>query len=294
MSASLAQPRILATIQAHGASLVFRLVPGGNAAAALARLQAGFDTDWGVVGLGQPLLDVLGKTITGLKPFVALTGKENSSAPTTQQALWVLLTSDDRSVVFDHSEQVQALLAPDLVLADGMDTFVYVGGRDLTGYEDGTENPTGEDAVEAALSKGQAGLAGSSFVAVQRWLHDLAGFNHHSLVERNHMIGRDRDSNEELEDAPETAHVKRTAQEDYDPPAFMVRRSMPWTAGDKKGLEFIAFGHSLQAFEQVLTRMLGLEDGVVDALFRFSRPVTGGYYWCPPLRDGKLDLTLLD
>lgn len=289
---SSAQPAILATPSAHGASIVFQLRPGTDAKSSLAKLQQGFDPAWGVAGLGQPLMAALGKTVPGLHGFTVLSGP-GCTSPATQQALWFLLSSSDRSQVFNITETLQALLAEAFVLDNAQDTFIYAGGRDLTGYEDGTENPKGDDAEVAALATGEAGLQGSSFVAVQRWQHDLARFNAHPPEVRNAMIGRDKESNDELEDAPETAHVKRTAQEDYEPPAFMLRRSMPWIAGKDKGLEFIAFGHSLQAFEQVLQRMMGLEDGIVDALFDFSRPITGGYYWCPPVKDGKLNLELL-
>ena len=75
--------------------------------------------------------------------------------------------------------------------------------------------------------------------------------------------------NEELEDAPESAHVKRTAQEDFEPEAFVVRRSMPWADANSEGLEFVAFGASLDAYEAQLTRMSGLEDGTVDCAFPF-------------------------
>jgi len=69
-----------------------------------------------------------------------------------------------------------------------------------------------------------------------------------------------------------------------------VRRSMPFADPGGEGLMFVAFGKSFDAFEAQLSRMVGLEDGITDALFRFSRPETGGYYWCPPFRDGQLDL----
>ena len=78
--------------------------------------------------------------------------------------------------------------------------------------------------------------------------------------------------------------MKRTAQELFDPPSFVVRRSMPFAGSDGQGLEFVAYGASLDAFE---LRMAGLADGITDALFRFSRPVTGGYYWCPPIAGGR-------
>jgi len=70
----------------------------------------------------------------------------------------------------------------------------------------------------------------------------------------------------------------------------VVRRSMPWAENGHAGLMFLAFGHSFDAFEAQLRRMSGLEDGIVDGLYRISKPLTGGYYWCPPLKDGRLDL----
>ena len=73
----------------------------------------------------------------------------------------------------------------------------------------------------------------------------------------------------------------------------MWRRSQPWANNQGQGLEFIAYGASLDPFERMMERMAGLEDGIPDALFAFSRPVNGGYYWCPPLKGGLLDLSLL-
>jgi putative iron-dependent peroxidase len=56
---------------------------------------------------------------------------------------------------------------------------------------------------------------------------------------------------------------------------------------------FLAFGHDCSAFEALLARMTGQEDGIVDALFRFTRPLTGAYFWCPPLAGGRIDLRAL-
>ena len=109
-------------------------------------------------------------------------------------------------------------------------------------------------------------------------------------AQQDACIGRERDSNEEIEDAPESAHVKRTAQEDFEPEAFVLRRSMPWSEGNECGLVFVAFGHSLDAFEAQLRRMSGAEDGITDALFRFTTPETGAYFWCPGVKNGRLDL----
>ena len=69
---------------------------------------------------------------------------------------------------------------------------------------------------------------------------------------------------------------------------------MPFVSGKENGLEFISYVARLDTFEVMMRRMAGLDkDGIADALFTFSRPVTGGYYWCPPLKGGRLDLRVL-
>lgn len=286
------QPGILSPVPPLARSLSFRLAPEAEPAPALRRLRKDFVIDWGVIGVGEPLAQVLGRTVPGLRTFPGLSGPA-AAVPSTQQALWVFLRADERGVLFDHTERVRSLVEDALILDDVLDAFMYAGGRDLTGYEDGTENPVNDAATEAALVRQGDGMTGSSFVAVQRWVHDLHRFHGFPLDRRNAVFGRRIDTNEEMDDAPPSAHVKRTAQESYDPPAFMVRRSIPWFTRLEQGLEFIAYGESLDRYERVLRRMLGLEDGVADALFSFSRPVTGGYYWCPPVTGGMLDLRRL-
>jgi putative iron-dependent peroxidase len=66
---------------------------------------------------------------------------------------------------------------------------------------------------------------------------------------------------------------------------------MPWIDGGRAGLMFVAFGASFDAFEAQMRRMAGVDDGVIDALFRYTRALTGTYYWCPPTKRGKLDLS---
>jgi putative iron-dependent peroxidase len=68
---------------------------------------------------------------------------------------------------------------------------------------------------------------------------------------------------------------------------------MPWTDGVQGGLNFVAFGKSLDAFEAQLKRMVGTEDGIVDGLFQYTRPINGSYFWCPPVNNGRLDLRAL-
>lgn len=292
MKPSLSQPGILAAPLPVGRSLVFRFAPGADVAAALKKLRKGFSTSWGVMGVGEPLVRALGRKIPGLRAFPEMTAPAGH-IPSTQQALWLFLRNRDRTATFDATLEIRSLVAGAFVLDDAMDTFLYAGGKDLSGYEDGTENPRRAAAIAAALISSGKGLAGSSFVAVQRWAHDLQLFQSLPRTQRNAIIGRRADTNAEIATAPASAHVKRSAQESYDPPSFMLRRSMPWAAAHEQGLEFIAYVESLDRFERVLRRMAGLDDGVVDGLFTFSRPLTGGYYWCPPVTRGRLNLSCL-
>ena len=211
--------------------------------------------------------------------------------PSTQAALWTWLRGEDRGDILRRWRSVEAALQPVFGAVSVIDAFVHDGGRDLSGYEDGTENPQGERATEVAIvGEGGDAPAGSSFVAVQRWLHDFARLDAMTKQARDAAIGRERESNEELADAPASAHVRRTAQEGFEPEAFVLRRSMPWSGPEGAGLVFVAFGSSLDPFERQLLRMAGLDDGIVDGLFAFTRPVSGAYYWCPPVAGGRIAL----
>jgi len=68
---------------------------------------------------------------------------------------------------------------------------------------------------------------------------------------------------------------------------------MPWADASGAGLVFVAFGHSFAAYDALLRRMLGLDDGITDALFGFTRPVSGAYFWCPPMAQARVDFTAL-
>ncbi|MGP3792228.1 Dyp-type peroxidase [Pseudomonas sp. B392_1p] len=288
------QPGILASpVPLVARHLFFTLEQPEALPAALDHLCQLVNGDATVVGFGESLVQVLSAPVDGLRAFPAISGV-GVDVPSTQHALWCWLRGDDRGELLLRTRALEAALAPALCLVQATDAFRYKTGHDLTGYEDGTENPKGDDALQAAFVRNApAGLEGSSFAALQHWVHDLDQFATFSPLEQDHVMGRRKSDNEEIEDAPESAHVKRTAQESFSPEAFMLRRSMPWSDGRQAGLLFLAFGHSFTAFEVQMRRMAGLEDGILDALFRFSRPITGGYYWCPPVSNGHLDLSAL-
>lgn len=274
------QPAILQPVPAHASYLSWTLTPGTDPETlrqVIRTLLAQTDGDHLVTGLGAALLQALQSPVNGVYTF---SGIEDSLVtwPASPAALWLWLRADERGALLHRQLQLSALLAPAFCLQQQLSAFCYAGGRDLSGYEDGTENPQDDDALATAIA-----ADGSSCVAVQQWEHDFAALAEMAQTDKDHVIGRRLSDNEELEDAPASAHVKRTAQEDFAPPAFMLRRSMPWSEGMRGGLQFVAFGRSFQAFEAQLRRMSGAEDGITDALFRFSQPLNTAYFWCPPL-----------
>ena len=295
------QPGILDGVPPVARYVLFNLANGVDAAAikeALSRLAPLVNGSDVVVGVGPSLVKALGAEIPNLHEFPDLSG-HGVKVPSTPGVLWCWLRGSDLGDLLHVTRKVQKALAPAFTVRHVLDAFRHAWnegghGRDLTGFEDGTENPEGEKAEEAAFAHGLGeGLDGSSYVATQQWVHDLDAFEALGDQDRDHAIGRRLSDNEELEDAPETSHVKRTAQESFDPEAFVLRRSMPWMLSMQAGLMFVAFGKSHAAFEAQMRRMAGHDDGITDAMFKISKPVTGAYFWCPPMRGGRLDLRRL-
>jgi putative iron-dependent peroxidase len=287
------QPAILAPVAPVGAALVFDIGSGVDPRPGLAAVRGECGDGDVAIGIGAPLALALGAAIEGLRGFEAVSGV-GVAFPSTQGALWVFIRGEERGAVFDRAKAIARKLGAGWLLREEVDAFRYRGGRDLTGYEDGTENPKGDAALEAVVvTRGGDGTAGGCFVAVQRYVHDLARFEDFDPAARDAIIGRRADTNEEIADAVATAHVKRAAQESFDPPAFMLRRSMPWGGLRENGLYFVAYVELLDRFERVLHRMSGLEDGKVDGLLAITRAASGGYYFCPPMAGDTLDLRAL-
>lgn len=241
----------------------------------------------GVIGFGPQVLQLLGAEVDHSLTFPNFVSM-GISIPATSNDIWVWLRGEDPGELLHTGNEVIQHLSQHFEVSGIDDGFKFKEGRDLSGYVDGTENPEGSDAVAAAFTD-----IGESYVAVQKWQHNLAHFASLKQQDKDHIIGRRLSDNEELDDAPISAHVKRTAQESFIPEAFMLRRSMPYTEGKDAGLIFVCFANSPRPFKQQLARMVGKEDGVTDGLFRFSRPLTGAYYWCPGTKDGQLDLSKL-
>lgn len=282
---SFEQTGILQDVPQHARFLSFTRKPDADVCAALRALLPLVDGEQLVLGLGASLVRLFGGQIAGLREFSGVAGSR-VAPPVTPADLWCWCRAEQRGELVHQLRHIQRVLAGAFELQDAVDAFKYDKGRDLTGFEDGTENPQQEAARTTAIVQGQGvGLDGGSFVAVQQWLHHFDRFEILSESQQDDLIGRHRRDNQEFDTAPASAHVKRTAQESFTPPAFVLRRSMPWTQRDQAGLHFVAFATSFAAFEAQLRRMVGAEDGIVDGLFQFSQPLSGSYFWCPPMRN---------
>ena len=156
----LAQPHLLAPIPPVGRFLTFRIAPEADVCAALTQLRDRFAPDCGVVGIGEPAVLALGARVPGLRTFPALSGPA-CSVPSTQQALMFFLRGPDRGILFDATQEIRAIVGEAFLLEDVNDTFTYHGGRDLTRFEDGTENPCDEKAVASGFTAAGAAFIGS-------------------------------------------------------------------------------------------------------------------------------------
>lgn len=190
------QQGLLATpVPAHARHLFFTLQSPEALPAALDALLPQVDGEQLILGVGAPLAKALGREVPGLRAFPQLDAAVEN--PSTQHALWLWLRGNERGDLLLRAQALELALAPALRLADSVDGFLHRGGHDLTGYEDGTENPVDEEAVQAAI-----GADGSSFAAFQLWKHDLEYFKSLPQADQDNIIGRRLSDNEELDDAP--------------------------------------------------------------------------------------------
>jgi putative iron-dependent peroxidase len=172
-------------------------------------------------------------------------------------------------------------------MAEEIHGFRYRDSRDLTGFIDGTENPKGKArAVAALIGEEDRPFAGGSYVAVQRYVHDLERWRRLDDREQEQIIGRTKRGSIELPKAkkPETAHISRVVIERDGAELQILRQSYPWGEVQEAGLYFAAYTKSLDVFDSMLARMMGTTgDGLHDRLMEFSRAVTGATFFVPSL-----------
>jgi putative iron-dependent peroxidase len=187
---------------------------------------------------------------------------------------------------FELGAQIMARLGDAVSPVDEVHGFRYFDARDMLGFVDGTENPTGQAALDATLIGAEdEAFAGGSYVIVQKYLHDLAGWNALPTEQQERIIGRTKLSDIELDDAvkPTSAHNALTTIEEDRKEVKILRDNMPFgRAGGDCGTYFIGYSRSPRTIEQMLQNMfIGKPPGNYDRLLDFSRAVTGNLFFVP-------------
>ena len=206
-------------------------------------------------------------------------------APATQRDLLIHIQSLRHDVNFSLAQAAVAAFGNAIQIEEETHGFRWTEERDLSGFVDGTENPQGEERQEVAIIA-EGANAGGSYVFSQRWQHNLAMFHRLSVEKQEKIIGRTKESNEELEDdvRPDTAHIARVDLEENGKGLAILRQSLPYgTASGVHGLFFIAYCATLHNIEQQLRSMFGEADGKLDAMLRFTKPLSGSYFYAPSL-----------
>ena len=188
---------------------------------------------------------------------------------------------------FEVAMQIMARIGGAVSPADEVHGFRYFDDRDLLGFVDGTENPRGQAAIDAVtVGEEDAAFAGGSYIIVQKYLHDLDGWNALSTEAQERIIGRKKLSDIELDDSvkPTSAHSALTTIVEDGKEVKILRDNMPFgqAAHGEFGTYFIGYSRSPHTIEQMLENMfVGRPPGNYDRLLDFSRAVTGNLFFAP-------------
>jgi porphyrinogen peroxidase len=197
------------------------------------------------------------------------------------------IRSTRMDLCFELATQIMSRLGSAVSTADEVHGFKYFDDRDLIGFVDGTENPVDQAALDATIIGEEDGVfAGGSYVIVQKYLHDLNGWNALPIEEQERIIGRTKLSDIELDDAlkPSSAHNALTTIIEDGEQLEIVRDNMPFGDVGKGefGTYFIGYARSPGRIEQMLENMfVGRPPGNYDRLLDFSRAVTGTLFFVP-------------
>ena len=299
MQRAMPQP-VLTPLSAAAIFLVATVNPGGEAAvrdllpdvAALSR-SVGFRIPGAglaaVVGVGSDAWSRLfsGPRPAELHPFRELSGAKHRAVSTPGDLLFHVRASR-MDMCFEFVAQVMARLADVVTPRDEVHGFRYFDERDLIGFVDGTENPTGPDAEAAAIvGDADPDFAGGSYVIVQKYVHDVRAWNALPVEEQERVIGRTKLSDIELPDEikPINSHVALNKVVDPDGAERQIlRANMPFgTLGTGEfGTYYIAYAASPGVTELMLTNMfIGRPPGNYDRILDFSTAVTGNLFFVP-------------
>jgi porphyrinogen peroxidase len=220
-----------------------------------------------------------------LHPFREIRGRHHAVATPGDILFHIRAMSMD--LCFELATQIMSRLEGAVAVADSVQGFKYFDERDLIGFVDGTENPTDQAAIDAAVVGAEdADFTGGSYVIVQKYLHDIRGWNALPVERQEKIIGRTKLSDIELDDAvkPSCAHNALTSIVENGEELEIVRDNMPFgdVAKGEFGTYFIGYARSPHRIEQMLVNMfVGRPPGNYDRLLDFSRAVTGTLFFAP-------------
>jgi porphyrinogen peroxidase len=296
-----AQPQsILSPLTEAATFLVLTIDPGGEAAVRdlLADISSlvravGFRIPGGeltcVTGIGSHLWDRLFPAHprpAGLHPFAAISGAKHSAVATPGDILFHI-RAHRIDMCFELAMQLNARLAGKACVVDEVHGFQFFDQRDLLGFVDGTENPTGPPAAAAVLIGDEnREFAGGSYVLVQKYLHDLDAWNGLPVEEQERVIGRTKLDDIEMPDdvKPTNSHVALNTIEDDGVERKILRGNMVFGAvGEGEfGTYYIGYARTPDLLERMLRNMfVGDPPGNYDRILDFSTATTGSLYFVP-------------
>jgi putative iron-dependent peroxidase len=207
-----------------------------------------------------------------------LVGPDGFAMPATQHDAVLWLSGSATDVVFDAGRGVIAAVAGLASVAAETSSWPYRHDLDLTGFIDGTENPTLLDAPGIVLVPEGSPGAGGSVLLLQKWEHDPASWEALSVERQEQVIGRTKSESEELEEKPDDSHVASTDQDRF---GHIFRRNTPYGTITDHGTMFVGFSAGREPLAAMLESMAGRTSGVRDALTLYTKPLSGAYYFVP-------------
>jgi porphyrinogen peroxidase len=207
-----------------------------------------------------------------------LAGSDGFVMPATQHDAVLWLSGGAYDVIFDVARASIRELQGIATLVEETSSWPYQHDRDLTGFIDGSENPTLIDAPEFALVPDGSPGAGGSILLLQKWVHEAAAWESLPVAEQERVIGRTKQDSIELEDKPADSHVASTDQDRF---GKIFRRNTPYGTVADHGTMFVGFCATQRPLDAMLQSMAGLADNARDALTLYTRPLTGAYYFVP-------------
>jgi porphyrinogen peroxidase len=208
-----------------------------------------------------------------------IVGVDDYTMPATQHDAVLWISGSAYDVVFDVARMAIRSLNDAATVVEETSSWPYQHDRDLTGFIDGTENPTLVEATALALVPPGTSGEGSSILLLQQWEHDASSWEALPVASQEAIIGRRKSDSVELESKPETSHVARTDQDRF---GRIFRRNIAYGSLERHGTIFVGFAGNQRVLAEMLDSMVGRDGGPSDKLTSFTRPLTGAYYVIPP------------